>query len=294
MVDRTCMAGITLNSNFAERIGMRAMATHQREISTSLERLSTGKQINRASDDPAGLISSEALKSQQKGVLAKIQGNVRDGHRFAAIEGGLSAVQDLLLGLKSNVVQAANTAGLSREEREALQTETNGIIDGLEHLGSLQYNGELILAPYIGALGNIQTTTTGAGGTTINVSGGLSALRSGGTLNLVNGNLEQSDAFVEAISKNIAESRGAIGAVQKGLDHENAALATQNENLSAAISQIVDTDYASEVGNLVRSQAMAEAARYAVQASRDLQAQTVLDLIKGQLPLLKRDGTRNA
>ncbi len=282
------MVGITLNSNFAESVGLRALASNQRRISTSLERLSTGKQLDRASDDPAGMIASESLKFQQKGVLAKIQLNVRDGHRYAAIDGGLSAVQDLLLGLKSNVVQAANTAGLSKQEREGLQTQTNGIIDGLEHLSSIQYNGELILAPYIGSLGNVQTTTVNGQGQTTNISGGLSALRSGGTFNLVSGNLEGADAFVGAISKNISESRGALGAVQKGLEHENAALATQNENLAAAISQIVDTDYAGEVGNLVRSQALAEAAKYAVQASRDLQAQTVLALIKGQVPQGKK------
>ncbi len=57
---------------------------------------------------------------------------------------------------------------------------------------------------------------------------------------------------------------------------------TQNENLSAAISQIVDTVYASEVGSLVRSQTLAEAARFAVVMARNLQAQTVLALIRNQ------------
>jgi flagellin len=277
------MAGITLHANFAESIAMRSMATNQKRMSVSLERLSTGKKINRASDDPSGMVSSEALKLEQKSVLAKIQLNVREGHRYAAIDGGLSGVQDLLLNLKNNVVQAANTGGLSQAEREALQTETNGIIDGLDHLAGFTFNGDQVLAPYLGATARVTTAGTDAlPPTTTNVSIGLQSLRSGGSLNLVNGNLEGADQFVEALSKSIVDGRATVGAVQKGLDHENAALATRNENLSAAISQIVDTDYASEVGSLVRSQVLAEASKYAVQAARDIQAQTVLALIKGE------------
>lgn len=272
------MAGITLSTSFAERVGLRALSNNQKRISVSLERLSTGKKINHGSDDPAGLIASESLKAQQKGVLARIQVNVREGHRYAAIDGALSGVQDLLLNLKSNVVQAANTGGLSQGEREALQTDTNGIIDGLKHLAGFTFNGEQVLAAFLGS--TTQVNADGSG--TTNVIVGLDSLRSGGAFNLVTGDLSKADAFVEGLAKSIVQGRASVGAVQKSLEHENNALATQNENLSAAISEIVDTDYASEVGEMVRSQVLTEAAQYAVLAARDIQAQTVLALIKGQ------------
>lgn len=281
------MAGITLSQSFAEKVGLRALENNQRRISVSLERLSTGKKINRGSDDPAGLISSENLKAQQKGVLARIQVNVREGHRFAAIDGALSGVQDLLLELKGNVVQAANTAGLSQAEKEGLQTSTNGIIDGLEHLAGFTFNGERVLEAFLGSTTRITTGGTPTG--TTDVTTGLESLRSSGALNLVNGDLEKADKFVEALASSIVTGRATVGAAQKSLEHENTALATQNENLSAAISEIVDTDYASEVGELVRGQVLAEAAQYAVSAARDLQAQTVLALIKGS-PSIPKQG----
>lgn len=279
------MAGITISQSFAEKVGLRTLENTQKRINVSLERLSTGKKINRGSDDPAGLISSENLKAQQKGVLARIQVNVREGHRYAAIDGGLSGVQDLLLELKGNVVQAANTAGLSQQERDGLQTSTNGIIDGLEHLAGFSFNGEQILSAFLGSTTNVSTSA----GTT-NVTTGLESLRSGGALNLVNGDLKKADEFVEALASSIVTGRATVGAVQNSLEHENNALATQNENLAAAISEIVDTDYASEVGELVRGQVLAEAARYAISAARDLQAQTVLALIKGTPSVLKQGG----
>lgn len=276
-VDNSDVTGVTLNSNFAERIGTRALATSQARIGRSLERLSTGKQLNRASDDPAGLISSEALKGQQKSVLAQIQLNVREGHRYAAIDGALSGVGDLLQSLKTNVLQAANTGGLSAAEREALQIDTNGIIDALSHLSNFEFDGSRVLEAYIGASANV----SGPSGTA-NVSVSLNSFRSGGTFNVVSGDLEKADGFVDSLISSIAGNRAAAGLEQRRLDRENTALATQNENLSAAISQIVDTDYAVEVGELVRSQVLAEAAKYAILTARNLQAETVLALIKGQ------------
>ena len=276
------MGLLGLNNNVSERIGLRALAAHQREIGISLERLSTGKKINRASDDAAGLIGSERLKADQSAILAKIQANAQGEARYGAIDGGLSAVQDLVSELHANLVQAANTGGLSDDERAALQVSTNGIIDGIEHLAGFQYNGEAILQPYIGASASATVQLqAGQPATTSNLAGALDALRSGGTLNLVNGYLDGADKFVSDLESSIVGSRAAAGAVQNGLESETRALMTQNENLSSAISQIVDTDYASEVGSLVRSQALAEAAQFSVLAARDMQAKTVLALIKG-------------
>jgi flagellin len=274
------MSVVGLGYNPAEALGIRWLANHQAEIGRSLERLSTGKQLNRASDDPSGLISSENLKVEQRTVLAKIQANTRSGFRYSAIEGGLGVVSDLLTELRGYVVTNANSAGLSDSEKKANQDEVDSIVNTLGDLANTQtFNGELILQPYIGGAQ-------------------LNALKSGGKLNIVDGDLQGAQDALDAFTGSISGTRGALGAQQKGLQDENTALATQNENLSAAISQIVDTDYASEVGNLVRSQALAEAATFAIQAARNLQAQTVLALIRGQSgpgigALNDRGGERN-
>jgi flagellin len=266
------MAVIGLGYNAAEALGIRWLANHQAEVAQSLERLSTGKKLNRASDDPAGLVSSEGLKAEQKTVLAKIEANTRAGYRYSAIEGGLGVVSEMLQDLKSYVIINANSGGISDTEKKANQDQVDSIVNTLADLANTQtYNGELILQPYIGG-------------------GALNALKSGGKLNIVNGDLEGAQNAIDAFVSGITSTRAAVGAQQNGLAAENRALASQNENLSAAISQIVDTDYASEVGNFVRSQALAEAATFAVQAARNLQAETVLALLRGQAEAIKPAG----
>ncbi len=71
------MPAIGLHPAFTESFGLRWLSKHQADIATSLERLSTGKKINRASDNPDGFVASENLKSEQRQVLAKISVNNR-------------------------------------------------------------------------------------------------------------------------------------------------------------------------------------------------------------------------
>lgn len=258
------MAVVGIGHNTAEALGLRWLANHQAEIGRSLERLSTGRKVNRASDDPDGFMAADGLKAEQRTVLAKIKANDLEAIRFAAIDGGLSVVGDLVQELKSSILLAANTGGSSEAERRAHQINADSIVDTLTHMANTHvFNGELILQGYIG-------------------NGPLSGLRSGGAQNLVSGDLEAAEQTVDAFLSSLSDTRAAAGARQNTLRAENNALATQNENLSAAISQIVDTDYANEVGALVRSQTLAEAATFAVQAARNLQAETVLALIRGQ------------
>jgi len=268
------MAITGLGFNFAESIGLRSLNAHRAAINQSLERLATGKKLNHASDDPAGSIAADHLQADQKSVLARLQQIKLDEGRYGAVEGGLAAVGDILQNLKSHIIAAANTAGLTESERAAYQIDADGAVDALDHLANtLRFNGELVLSGYIGA---------GASGQGGNVAGSLGALRSGGTLNLVSGDLQGAQSLVHGLLDSITGSRAAVGATLKSLDSETRDLTTRNENLAAAISQIVDTDYASEVSSLVRSQALADAAQFAAQAARNLQAETVLALIRAQ------------
>lgn len=265
---------VGLNFNPSEAAGLRWHSFHQAAIGRSLERLATGKQINHASDNPAGAIAAENLKAEQQTVLAQISRNQQTGYRYAAVDGGLWAVEDLLTELKGSVIAAANTGGLSDAERAAYQLNADSIVETLAHLAvAVTFKGEQILAGYVGA------SATHSGGS---VAGSLAALKSGGTLNLVSGDLKRAEDLVTGVLSSITSARAGTGAAQKSLDAENRALQSRNENLSAAISQIVDTDYASEVGALIRSQALAEAAAFATQLSQRLQADLVLSLIRNQ------------
>src|ERR1700712_832268 len=105
-----------INTNVASLYAQQGLASSQMALSTSLQRLSTGLKINSGADDPAGLIASEGLRSEMSGINQAIDNSTRAGNVIATTEGSLSEVANLLLNIKSLVVQAANSGALSQDE----------------------------------------------------------------------------------------------------------------------------------------------------------------------------------
>ena len=104
-------------------------------LNTSLNRLATGLRINRGADDPAGLISSQNLLSHLRGLEAA-SSNIDRAHAVLGVaESGMSEVGSLLRDLNGLVVSAANTAGMSKGERQALQMQANSILQAIDRLG---------------------------------------------------------------------------------------------------------------------------------------------------------------
>lgn len=280
--------------NQAEAIGRRQLDLVGRSLNRSLERLATGKNINRASDDPSGLTAVDSFKAQQQRIEAKIKGLDRESTRYGALDGGLSAASEVVLGLKTLVVASANTGGLSREEQAANQLEIDSVVKTITHLAQTSvFNGELILQGYVGAqAGSISILERDASGNPVGsselrISAALASLASGGANDLSSGNFAKAAAIADAIVDHVSTNQAAVGLEMRRIDTERRRLLIENENIAAARSQIEDTDYAAETSNLVRNQVLQEAATFAITLARDLQAQTVLDLIKSQKDLIE-------
>src|SRR6195952_838466 len=105
-----------INTNVSSLIAQRVLNKNNNSLNTSLQRLSTGLKINSGADDPAGLIASEGLRSEMSGINQAIDNSTRAGNVIATTEGSLSEVANLLLNIKSLVVQAANSGALSQDE----------------------------------------------------------------------------------------------------------------------------------------------------------------------------------
>src|SRR5882757_11025726 len=112
-----------INTNVSSLIAQRVLKKNNDALNTSLERLSTGLKINSGADNPAGLIASENLKDEQKGITQAIDNAGRASNIIGTAEGGLSEVSNLLTQLQSLVSQSANTGGLSAEEKSANQLQ---------------------------------------------------------------------------------------------------------------------------------------------------------------------------
>ncbi|MEM8737072.1 MAG: flagellin [Planctomycetota bacterium] len=123
-----------INTNVSSLLGQRVLGQQNRSLNTSLERLSTGLRINRGADDPAGLIASEALRSEKASITAAI-GNAERAEQVVNIaEGGLQEINNLLLEVQSLVGQSANEAGLSQSEREANQLQIDSILQTIDRI----------------------------------------------------------------------------------------------------------------------------------------------------------------
>lgn len=262
-------------------MGRRALAESQRAMHTALERLATGKRINRASDDPAGMAAVQNLSVQAKRAEREIASLERTHLRLDATEGGLGVVSDLLVSLQSVVVQAANTGATSKGEREALQVEADSIIAAINHVStSTTFDGEQILRVYhAGGLGTTTVFGTADGGDASEThSVSLADLAEGKSLNLLDGDLETAQKAVQAAVDGVARSRGALGTQSNSNRSRIRALFAEFENTMAARSAIEDTDFAREASELVRTQILGEASIRTILIGRQ-QAAGVLGLL---------------
>lgn len=134
-----------INSNIPSLIARANLGRANQELELRLERLSTGLRINRGSDDPAGLIISERLRSDIQGVQQGIRNADRASNVIATTEGALAEVNDLLNSIRSLVVEGANTGAFSDEELAANQAQIDSAIDSITRISNTATFGGLKL-----------------------------------------------------------------------------------------------------------------------------------------------------
>lgn len=125
-----------INTNVASLITQHNLARTNRDLQTSLERLSTGLRINRGADDPAGLIVSERIRSEIKGVTAAIDNSERAANVIATGEAALQEISTLLTEMRALIVQSANTGAFSQQEIEANQLQIDSAVESITRISN--------------------------------------------------------------------------------------------------------------------------------------------------------------
>ncbi len=125
-----------INTNIASLVAQSNLSRSTRDLTTSLQRLSTGLRINRGSDDPAGLIVSESLRTEIQGIRQAVDNSERASSVIATTEGYLAEVADLLNSINGLVVEAANTGGVSADEIAANQLQIDSAIDSITRISN--------------------------------------------------------------------------------------------------------------------------------------------------------------
>ena len=232
----------------------------------SMEKLSSGKRINRAADDAAGLSISEKMRAQIRG-LNQAARNAQDGiSLIQTAEGALDEVSNMLVRLKELAVQKANgtynTDDVSnlKLEMESLGDEIDNIFDNTKFNGFkvLTTSAKIVISDDGSTALTIEKTTTT----------GIKGLGSNSTV-----------GEIETAIKNVNKARATYGAKQNRLESTVRNLKTTAENLQAAESRIRDTDMAEEMSNFTKYSILIQAGT-AMLAQANMAPQSVLALLR--------------
>ena len=232
----------------------------------SMEKLSSGKRINRAADDAAGLSISEKMRAQIRG-LQQAARNAQDGiSLIQTAEGALDEVSNMLVRLKELAVQKANGT-YNEDDVENLELEMDSLGAEIDNIfETTKFNGKVILTT------SVTIVISDDGKTSLTIS----ATNTSGILNL------GSDATVSNIEdaiKAVNKARATYGAKQNRLESTVRNLKTTAENLQAAESRIRDTDMAEEMSNFTKYSILIQAGT-AMLAQANMAPQSVLSLLR--------------
>ncbi len=125
-----------INTNVSSVIAQANLSRSNQSLQGQLQRLSTGLRINRGADDPAGLIVSERLRTEMRGISQGIKNSERASSVIATAEGGIAEVSELLNSIKALTVEAANTGAVSKEEISANQLQVDSAIESITRIAN--------------------------------------------------------------------------------------------------------------------------------------------------------------
>lgn len=273
--------GLRINQNTMAVTAHRNLSISDGMLNKSMERLSSGFRINRASDDAAGLAKSERLRADIRGINTAVR-NAQDGISFVqTAEGALDEVHSILQRMNELAVSAANTATSDGEEEQA---ELGELLAQLDSIGSAtKFAGVAVFSS--GAV-TFQVGTTSADTITVTTQTLSSASLTDGSgsavdlssIDLTTGASAAIGDIRDAIDE-VNKLRAALGAQQNRLEHTITNLNVTSENLQASESRIRDLDIASEMVQFTRHQIMVQAGT-AMLAQANTVPQSVLQLLR--------------
>ncbi|WFF42816.1 flagellin FliC [Salinicola endophyticus] len=295
-----------INTNITALIGQNNLNKSQSQLSTAMERLSSGLRINSAKDDAAGQAIANRMSSQITG-LNQASRNANDGISLSqTAEGALDQVNDNLQRIRELTVQAQNGTN-SADDIDSIQKEVNQRLEEINRVtDQTTFNGTNVFKTstssssfsiQVGANdGETISITIGgasASGTSTNASSGWNMYTSTATAgaSAANGGSRSVSAsgfdvladdalkILDNKLNNVDTERSNLGAVQNRFETAIDNITTTSTNLSAARSRIEDADYATEVSNMTRAQILQQAGT-SVLSQANQTPQTVLSLLR--------------
>lgn len=275
--------GFKINTNTGSAFSSYQLQKGQQALSESLERLSTGKKINKASDDAAGMTIANRLASQAKGFGQAIK-NSNDAISITQVaDGALGQASEIVQDIRVKAIQAASAAQ-SPETRLAIQADIENSLQSIKDIAqNTTFNSQKLLS---GTFTDKQFQVGAAPGETLNIS--LGSIDPGQITHDTLGTLSQIDVSTEEGAQNaiqvadaaleyIGQQRSQVGSNANQLESSINTLSTAMINTISAKSEIQDLDFAEESMNLNKIKILGKAQAFA-QAQANTSAKNVLDL----------------
>ena len=135
-----------INTNVPAIQATHRLAANNADLNIRLQRLSTGLRINSGRDDPAGLIASETLRSEVRGIGQAIDNSQRAINVTSTAEGSLNEISSLLLDMRALIIHSANTGAISQDELAADQLQIDGLVEAIDRISkTTQFGGQKLI-----------------------------------------------------------------------------------------------------------------------------------------------------
>ena len=279
-----------INTNVSSLTAQEAATNTNNSIKNSLEKLSTGLKINKASDDASGLAIADKLRTQ----VTSINQGVSNGNSAVALlqiaDKSMAEQSKILDTVKAKLIQA-NTDTTSDDGREAIRKDITKLLTQLDNIAvQTNYNGTTLLQAsrtsqaaksalsfQVGEnSGDLISTST----VQSNTSGySITALKSLAASGLTRALASSNQTLVDSAITKLNGFRGDIGSTQNQVESAVRNLMTQSTNIKNAESVLRDVDYAEESANFNKLNIISQAGSYAISQSNTV-SQNVLRLLQ--------------
>jgi flagellin len=274
---------LSISTNIASLTAQRSFINSNAALETAYERLSTGKRINGAGDDAAGLAIATDLAARASGLNQAVR-NVNDGISMVQImDGAYDEVTSILQRMRDMAVQAAS-GSLTTTEKEYLESEKDQLVAAIDSaLDQAKFaSKDLVGDDGTGVSINIQSGANTGDTVSLTLSSSNAGDASNMGVSTVHLDSDGGTTTIGAIDTAlgyIATQRATLGAHQAQLESTVRNLSNVAENTAAAAGRVMDTDYAAETANLTKAQILQQAAT-SVLAQANAQPQAVLSLLQ--------------
>lgn len=281
---------MSINTTSLYSSALSSMKASNLSIEKSAARLSSGKRINSAADDAAGLAISENMGAQIVS-LKQAKSNAKDAISFLqTADGALEQSTDIVQRMRELVVKAQNTGTLTDNERSSITKELSSLRDELDRIANTttfntkkMLDGTFAKDPITFQIG---ASTDSVDTISVLINDMTSKGLAGENKDELSIDISSSEAMNETLKgldtalDNINKQRTTLGVTENRLDYTIKSLDTTTVNLEAAKSRITDVDMAAEMVNYTK-QTMLNKVAISMLSQANSQYSNVLALLNG-------------